>query len=152
MRLFHSAFHITDQFGKLPALFILFLKARHQVLILTLELGNNSISLPELFLYYFELARVSESILRLHHVLELASQTDTFFTIKLYLNLEFSLPSGPNVSFESFNLVLSELDLVLQIADLSLQIDLKVRFNFDLSFANSCQLRHLWGLEIFLLQ
>ena len=57
--------------------------------VITLLLGNQIVPLLELLLNSFQLNRVRESILRLHHFLQLLAQTRTFVNINLNLNFNF---------------------------------------------------------------
>ena len=125
--LFHASFHILDKLCQLPIFVVFLLERDRNVTVLLLHLSDHSIPLLEFLLDYFEFLWVCKRILGTNDFFKLMSHASALFHVKFHLNFHFLLSCASDVSFESLNLVTAPLILVLQVFNLSLQIDYEVR-------------------------
>ena len=77
----------------------------------------------KLLLDNFKLLRVCKGVLRFDNLLELVTKAGTLFCVKFNLDFTLAQARRPNISLQSFDLVPNHRLFMLQIFDLTLEID-----------------------------
>ena len=108
----------------MSAFIVLLLETSDSFCVLSLELRNDIITLPEFFFDYLEFSGISKCVFALHYFFQLSTESDAFFAVHFDFDFEFALPSGSNIAFQTFNFISSKAHFGLEILYLPLQIDL----------------------------
>ena len=95
-------------------------------MVLSSHLIDDHVLLLELVLNYLKFLRVSERVLALDHFLKLVAETGALVHVHLHLHLDLRDLGTLDVPFETFDLILLQLILILQLFDLSFEVQSQV--------------------------
>ena len=124
---FEAPFYFLHQLGKLPVLFVFLGEGHREVLVLSLHLRDEGVTLLELLFDYLELLRVRKGVLGAHDFFELVAQASALLHVELDLHFDLREARATDVPLEALDFLGLRLFVLDQLFDLAFQVDHEVR-------------------------